>query len=495
MRFTRGNLRRCAVAAASLAVVAIAVPVLPAASAAKAPGPTLRLEVAQTSFKAFSFHGRVSFDPEIWMAALGSPLQFDVQRAGYTKPLTLTQIIHPPYGGVVRRPLPSSLLDHWYGLTRFATLTIRNSAGQVVATQQAGFCPNNYNSARVSPGSPPTTPYPNQCGSNPFTLSMVWGVQKGWADEPVQFFSGKMPLGVYHETETINPRYTHLFGISARDATATAKITVVKGKQCCPLPGCCGPGIGHRGHAAAPGRRPPAAPTLTNPPSAALPDLVALPAWGVEIRHLKKTSTDLLDFSASVWIGGNSQLDVEGFRSHGSPIMKAYQYFWRNGHVIGRARAGTMGFDSQQGHNHWHFEQFARYTLLNSHKSLVVRSHKVGFCIAPVDPINLLLPHADWDAGFTGLSGQCGVPSAMWITEQLPVGWDDTYQQSIAGQAFDITHVPNGTYYIQITANPEKLLYETTTSNDISYRKVILGGTPGHRTVKVPAWHGIDPEH
>jgi hypothetical protein len=23
---------------------------------------------------------------------------------------------------------------------------------------------------------------------------------------------------------------------------------------------------------------------------------------------------------------------------------------------------------------------------------------------------------------------------------------------------------------------------------------VILGGTPGHRTVKVPAWHGIDPE-
>ena len=25
-------------------------------------------------------------------------------------------------------------------------------------------------------------------------------------------------------------------------------------------------------------------------------------------------------------------------------------------------------------------------------------------------------------------------------------------------------------------------------------RKVILGGTPGHRTVKVPAWHGIDPE-
>jgi len=54
--------------------------------------------------------------------------------------------------------------------------------------------------------------------------------------------------------------------------------------------------------------------------------------------------------------------------------------------------------------------------------------------------------------------------------------------------------VPNGTYYVEVTANPERVLYETTTSNDVSYRKVILGGTPGHRTVKVPAWHGIDPE-
>ena len=76
----------------------------------------------------------------------------------------------------------------------------------------------------------------------------------------------------------------------------------------------------------------------------------------------------------------------------------------------------------------------------------------------------------------------------------MPVGWGDTYFQSIAGQAFDITSVPNGTYYIEIIANPEQVLHESNTRNDVSLRKVILGGTPGHRTVKVPAWHGIDPE-
>jgi hypothetical protein len=493
MSFTHWR-RRGVLAVAGLAVTAIAVPGLSVASAAKVPGPTLKLEIAQRSFKAFSFRGRVGFDPGMWLAALGSPLEFDVQRASYTKPVTLTQIIHPPYGGEVKRPLPSGLLDHWFGLSRFATLTMKNSAGKVVISRDVSFCPNSFDPARVNPASPPSTPYPMQCGSNPFTVSQPWGVQKGWAAEPVQFIGGKIPLGVYHVTETINPEYTRLFNIPASDATGTVKVTVVKQPKCCPQPGCCGRSARHPSHRARQGQRPPAVPTLKNPPAAALPDLVALPAWEVTVRHQKHGNLDLLSFAASVWIGGNSQLDVEGFRSNASPIMKAYQYFWQNGHVIGRARAGTMGFDGKKGHDHWHFEQFARYTLLNSHKSLVVASHKVGFCIAPVDPINLLIPHAVWNPGFTGFFGQCGSPSAMWVTEQLPIGWDDTYQQSIAGQAFDITHVPNGTYYIEVTANPEKVLYETTTSNDVSFRKVILGGTPGHRTVKVPAWHGIDPE-
>ena len=174
--------------------------------------------------------------------------------------------------------------------------------------------------------------------------------------------------------------------------------------------------------------------------------------------------------------------------------MKAYQYFWRGGHVIGRARAGTMGFDNRRGHDHWHFEQFARYALVNVAKSLVVRSHKQGFCIAPSDEVDLLLPHAVWQPPFVGLQGECGSPTALWVAEELPVGWGDTYIQSIAGQSFNITHVPNGTYYIEVIANPERVLSETTIGNDISLRRLILGGTSGHRTVKVPPWHGIDPE-
>jgi Lysyl oxidase len=496
MRLTPGMPRRSALAAAGLSLAVTAAAGVPTAGAAGPRGPVVKLEAAQHSITLDSFGGRVYLDAGIWVAALGSPLEFDVQRASYTRPITITQIIHAPSGGTVRRPLPASLLDRWAGLRGFFLLTARNSAGKVAASQSIPFCPNSFFPARVSPGGPPASPYPPQCMSDPFVKAMVWGVQKDWAADPLQddflLPTVKLPLGVYQVTATIGPQYVRLLHISPRGATATVKVRVVKGPRCCPIPGCCPPGAPRHSPRAMPPRRPPA--DLQTPPRSTLPDLVALPAWQISASHPRKSKHDFLDFAATVWVGGNGPLDVEGFRSHASPIMKAYQYFWQDGRVIGRVRAGTMGFDAKKGHNHWHFEQFARYALLNSAKSLAVRSHKQGFCIAPTDAVDLLLPRAVWQPPSVGLGNQCGDPTALWVAEQMPVGWGDTYIQSIAGQSFDITSVPNGTYYIEVIANPLRVLHETTTGNDISLRKVILGGTPGHRTVKVPAWHGIDPE-
>jgi len=495
MRLTGWNPRRGAVAVAVLAVAAIAVPRAPAAGATGVAGPVLELEAAQHSgITVQSFQGFVDMDPGIWLASLGSALQFDVQRASYTKPVTIAQIIYPPSGGIVRRPLPATLLDGWNGLRGFIKMTVRNSSGKIVAAPLLTLCPNTYDPERASPDSPATSPYPQVCGQDPFPRSMVWGIAKGWATDPAEFYPNsplgagpflQLPLGKYQVTETVTPTYVRLFHIPAPGTTQTVDVTVVKGR------GCCGRAPERPGHAGF--AELPRAPSLPDPPKSALPDLVPLPAWGIFTAHTR-SGTDLLSFGATVWIGGNGPLDVQGFRSDGSPIMKAYQYFWKNGRVIGRAPAGTMGFDSKKGHNHWHFEQFARYTLLNANKSVAVPSHKVGFCIGASDPVDLLAAHAVWQPPVIGLSGQCGSPTALWVRETLPVGWGDTYTQVVAGQAFDITHVRNGTYYIEVTANPERVLHETTTANDISYRKVILGGTPGNRSVKVPAWHGIDPE-
>src|SRR5215469_5035316 len=234
MRFTRWNRPRAVLAVAGLTLATIAVTGLPTASAARVPGPVLKLEAAQRSITLPGFRGRVFLDPGIWLAALGSPLQFDVQRVTYTRPITITQVIHPPFGGTIRRPLPASTLDGFNGLRDFVVLTVRNSAGQVVLTEPVSFCPNGQ-TAQVTPGSPPTSPYPTMCAFDPFSKGMVWGIQKDWAVDPTGgFFRGvKLPVGTYRVTESISPTDQRLFRVSARDATATVKVTVIKPPPCC----------------------------------------------------------------------------------------------------------------------------------------------------------------------------------------------------------------------------------------------------------------------
>jgi hypothetical protein len=489
------GLRQAAVAglASAVAAATLAGPALAGAQGA-ARGPVVKLVVAQNSITLQSFRGQVFLDPGVYAASLGSALQLDVQRASYTKPITLTQVIFRPGGGTTTRSLPASLLDGFNGLRDFLRLSVADTAGKVVASTRLVFC-LNAGQQRAVPGSAPTNPYPPGCGFDPFPKSLVMGLPRGWAADPASFSASfppptvRLAPGTYKVTAAIAPQYVRLLHITAANATASVKLTVVKGRGCCAAAPRTAPARA-RGLAPLPRVR-----YLASPPAAALPDLVPLPSWQISAFHDRRSGRDLLAFNATVWVGGNSPLDVEGFRSNGSPVMKAYQYFWRNGHVVGRARAGTMGFDSKKGHNHWHFEQFARYQLLNSAKNLAVRSHKVGFCIAPSDPVNLLTPHAVWQPPVIGFNEfTCGQPTALWVQEMMPVGWGDTYTQSVAGQAFDITSVPNGTYYIEVIANPQHVLYESNTHNDVSLRKVILGGTPGQRTVKVPAWHGIDPE-
>ncbi len=501
MRRKRWRLLGAVLASALAAAAAAATGSGVAAGAATAVRPEVKLVAAQNTVTLPTQNGQVYMDPGIWVAALKSRLEFDVQRRSYQTPLTLTQVIHTPGAGTHLVPFPSTDIGIVpTGLLNFFQLTVKNSAGAVVSSTRQPFCPDGLTPERDTPSSSATSPYPTLCSADPFPKSLVWGVGRGWAVDPLASSCLSLPLGAgkYTATETITPAYARLLRISAADASATVKVNVVAGAALCKQSA--------PGSSASPLRsgRPKSAPpplasvvnqkvkTVSHPPQSALPDLVPLPSWGIS-TSTTKAGHDLLDFGATVW-DGHAPLDVVGYRSHGAPIMKAYQYFWRNGHVIGRVRAGTMGFDSAPGHNHWHFEQFAQYRLLGAAKQLVLRSGKVGFCIAPTEPVALVQPNAVLLPPNIGLTGQCGVPTALSVQEEMPVGWGDTYFQTVSGQSFNITSLPNGTYYIEIVANPFRVLRESNTSNDSSLRKIILGGTPGHRTVTVPAWHGIDPE-
>jgi hypothetical protein len=103
----------------------------------------------------------------------------------------------------------------------------------------------------------------------------------------------------------------------------------------------------------------------------------------------------------------------------------------------------------------------------------------------------MTVPQANWIPYSTGLATACGTSQSLWVREVLPTGWGDTYLQSLPGQSFDITDLPNGTYYISIAANPSGVLFERNRGNDVQLRKITLTGSRGSRHVSVAPWHGI----
>ncbi|WP_333739159.1 lysyl oxidase family protein [Streptomyces sp. IBSBF 2806] len=226
------------------------------------------------------------------------------------------------------------------------------------------------------------------------------------------------------------------------------------------------------------------------------PDLRSLPAWDIAVTDGEDGDApgkDYLAFSANVWNAGPAPLVVDGFRKPGAELMDSYQYFYdAKGKQVGYAPAGTMEWDPRTGHEHWHFTDFASYRLLAADQHEIVKSGKEAFCLANTDAIDYTVKNANWHPNNTDLSTACGEQNSISVREVLDVGSGDTYTQYRPGQSFDITGLPNGTYYIQVIANPANRLQETDTKNNVSLRKVVLGGTQGARTVKVPPVDLVD---
>jgi len=460
--------------------------------------PALSFVAATTAVTAerFVFDGQahLSMDLGLHMIAGSDPFEIWAHRTGYDKPIVAERTVKKK-----RVALPAGTVTDFNGLKDFTSISITDAAGATVTQYKTAFCANSWSSARTRPDAPPTSPYPTQCGgTNPFTLGAIWGIQAGWdaavPDRPAAEDFDLQP-GKYTATVTLNPKYQKLFGISASKSTYKIAVTVVnvdegRGRAAQAKP--------HEGEQVseyvpslrAPGKRPL---VLKSAPKAGpRPDLRALPAWGIALSQ-EPDGKWYVNFGATVWNGGTSPLLVDGFRRSGTEVMDAYQYFFdAKGKQVGSQKAGTMEWDPRVGHMHWHFKDFAQYNLLDSAKKLAVRSGKEAFCLANTDAVDYTVPNAKWRPENTDLSTSCGANTVVAVREVLDIGNGDTYTQDRPGQAFDITGLPNGTYYIQVLANPAKKLAETSTTNNTSLRKIILGGTPTARTLTVPPVNGID---
>lgn len=471
----------------SFLVVALGATLPPSVAASAAPADPPRLKLRAPSAVVDLFHSsrrdRVSLQLPVYLAALDAPFELRVRRDGYEDPVGVWQAIHGG-SGLHLQELPADVLDGWRGLVNFFRVRVYSGAGKLLHRPTATICPAGWETQRLDDSGPFDATYPSGCYAGPFSLGAVWGIDEGWAVMPSWMSRVRVRLadGTYRATVSITRRYRELFGIADADASVEMQIRV-RSFGGCEFCGTAEPDDVERGSGLT------AAPGVDDPDPGTIPDLVALPAFAIGIDRAR--GRDYLRFGANVWNRGPASLVVEGFRVDGEDRMDAYQYFFEDGEIVGRAHVGSFEFDRRDGHHHWHFLDFARYRLLDASLGHVVRSRKQSFCLAPTDSLDLTVEGAVWRPESAGFS-RCGWEDSLWIREVLPTGWGDTYYQGVPGQSFDITNVPNGSYWVEVRANPRGALHDVDPSNDTELREVILGGTPGHRTVTVLPWHGIE---
>jgi hypothetical protein len=448
--------------------------------------PPLKLVAGSTDVTLENVEGYgVDLDLGTHVVAGTAPIEVRAERASYSSPLVATQYVK----GKPARQLPKGLVTDFSGLGKFLHITLTDASGKKVLDKDQALCLNGEGS-RTRPDAPATSPYPDGCTANPFTQGAVWGLQTGWSART--FGNGdpvKLAVGKYKATVTVSKGYRDFFKIPAPDASVKLNVTIQKGEASGDRKAAAS-SVALKPHTS----RPTGKASVPNGPK---PDLRPVPAWGIVAapgdEGTPDAAKDFLQFSATVWNAGPSPLVLDGFRQQGKDLMDAYQYFYdTHGKEVGYQNTGTLEWDGRPGHNHWHFTDFARYSLLNSKQTEVVRSQKEAFCLAATDAIDYTVKNANWHPYNTDLHTACGDHGSLSVREVLDVGNGDTYEQSLPGQSFDITNLANGTYYVQVSANPEDRLYESNTKNNVALRKVILGGTKHHRTVKVPPVGVID---
>ena len=454
------------------------------AAAGHAPEPLLEFVAATETVMLDRYEpdGPVmSLDLGTYLVAGAHPVEIWSQRTSYRDPIVSR--LKLPDGRF--RTLPAGLVTDLSGFNDFTHVTFTDAAGEVAQEVDVDYCPNVI-TTRVDATAPDASPYPEFCPTNPFALGAVWGVQAGWNSATLDQdgYGDDMvavPDGDYTVTVEVNQPYRSVLGLS--DAKVEVRATVRTLDESARA--------GARRATAAPGTAGPVRPVgASRVPRNQQPDLRPLPAWWIELDP----EAELLAFDATLWNAGKGPLVLDGFRRPGTDVMDAYQYFYdRDGKQAGFAPAGT--FDWQPGDvldGHWIVTDLVRYRLLDAAGRVAATSDATGHCVLSGEAVDQTRPGANWRPGKGPVSGSCGGSGSLGVRQVLDVGSGETWAMFLPGGAFDVSRLGNGAYFLEVTADPEGHLHESNTRNNVSKRKVVLGGEPGARTLRVPPHQGID---
>jgi hypothetical protein len=118
--------------------------------------------------------------------------------------------------------------------------------------------------------------------------------------------------------------------------------------------------------------------------------------------------------------------------------------------VLGSPAADPDRFVFSECHQHYHYDGYIAYELLDAGGSVTATGRKQAFCLMDAEP---------W--------GGTGYPMYNCAEQGISVGWADTYDAWLDCQWLDVTDVPAGDYELRLTLDPNHTLREVSTDDDV----------------------------
>ena len=202
-----------------------------------------------------------------------------------------------------------------------------------------------------------------------------------------------------------------------------------------------------------------------------LPDLFA---WSSESKrfihgwHLDVTEIPgrtLLRLATTMVNIGEGPLEVRGGDSYPDGTQDVFQRIYNADSSFTDRLAGTFTFHSD--HDHFHLNDFATYTLRE-----VTEGNGVGDVVAGGDKTSYcLLDSTRYDTSLSGApdnrvyeAGSCEDP--VNGVQGISAGWGDLYLSSLPDQWIDVTELVDGTYWLEVTVDPNDRLLESDETNN-----------------------------
>lgn len=209
-----------------------------------------------------------------------------------------------------------------------------------------------------------------------------------------------------------------------------------------------------------------ASPTASGAAGDLLPDLVMLPLQSIHIGY--DGGEKVLRFTADVLNDGDGPMQVTGTRSGPEePDLKVSQEILQaNGGWRSVETDAVMQYETVDGHDHFHLQEFERYRMRPEDSDEWRGSRKEGWCLRDDGSLR------DKPSRYSDEDYYCGEDEEIELTELtqgMTEGWVDSYDWYLEGQYIELKDLKlPGNFCLEAEADPNRSLTEKNDDNNVT---------------------------